>query len=232
MQTTFDTSSFVSKQQSLQNLMQQISVLQEQYVQVLNEQMRDNFISPSGNNVIDCNRSQRLSPFALVMEQQKKETVMTNHMEMNKNPVPPCSPFFIASQSSIAQTKKAHIHEVEARKEAQKTQAEAQQAETQEAKKLNIVETKPDWHLASHKLFRDALEKQIFVCLHEGFFSKYLTKLKSIGIDLHSFSKKMEFFLYYTASRLEDYLEYSTLRQRIVNSFRFVKRKCMVSNAM
>jgi len=102
------------------------------------------------------------------------------------------------------------------------------QAQAQELK----VNKQPTWHLASHKLFRDALQKQIFVCLHESFFSKYLLKLRSIGIDVHMFSKKMENFLYNAASRLEDYLEYSTLRQRIVTSFHIVKRKCIPQHAV
>lgn len=232
MQTNYSDNIALGKQQLLYSLVHQISVLQKQCQQVLNEEKH---LPMSHCNLVAGNNDHKLSPFALVMQNITKNNEINQNSNSNSNsnnvrvdynvaqneqPVSCSLPFYLNRNISNGLDFSFGI--------VQPVLVQALPEVLPRAVLTNDNrKKKPDWHLASHKLFRDALQKQIFVCLHEEFFSQCLLKLKLTGVDLHVFAKKMERFLYYSASRIEEYLEYSSLRQRMMNSFFIVKRKCI-----
>lgn len=80
------------------------------------------------------------------------------------------------------------------------------------------------WHLPSHKLFRNAIFKQIYESLHEPQMAVVLNRLMTVGCDVKKFAFALESNLYYSADRLEDYLEYTTLKKRICEEIKKTKK--------
>lgn len=236
MQTNYSDNIALDKQQLLYSLVHQISVLQKQCQQVLNEEKH---LPMSNCNLVAGNNDHKLSPFALVMQNVTKSNEINQNSNSNNNsnnvmvvaqneqPVSCNLPFYLTRNISNGLDFSFGIVQPVLLQAPPQVSPQVSPQVLPRAVLTNNNRKKPDWHLASHKLFRDALQKQIFVCLHEEFFSQYLLKLKLTGVDLHVFAKKMERFLYYSASRIEEYLEYSSLRQRMMNSFCIVKRKCI-----
>lgn len=80
------------------------------------------------------------------------------------------------------------------------------------------------WHLASHKFFRNAIYKQIFDYLHEPQLAVVLNRLNSVGCDVKKFALAIESKLYYSAERLEEYLEFTTLKKRVCEEIKKTKK--------
>jgi hypothetical protein len=80
------------------------------------------------------------------------------------------------------------------------------------------------WHLPSHKLFRNAIFKHIFEELHDPLMSVVLNRLTSVGCDIKKFAFALESKLYYNAERLEEYLEFTTLKKRICEEIKKTKK--------
>lgn len=80
------------------------------------------------------------------------------------------------------------------------------------------------WHLPSHKLFRNAIYKQIVETLHDPNMAIVLNRLTSVGCDVKKYAFAIESKLYYNAERLEEYLEYTTLRKRICEEMKKTKK--------
>jgi hypothetical protein len=80
------------------------------------------------------------------------------------------------------------------------------------------------WHLPSHKLFRNAIFKQIYETLHDPQLVVVINRLNSVGCDVKKFALALESKLYYNADRLEDYLEFTTLKKRICEEIKKTKK--------
>jgi hypothetical protein len=80
------------------------------------------------------------------------------------------------------------------------------------------------WHLPSHKLFRNAIYKQILQTLHDPEFAVVFNRLTSVGCDVKKFAFALESKLYYSAERLEEYLEFTTLKKRIGEEIKKTKK--------
>lgn len=80
------------------------------------------------------------------------------------------------------------------------------------------------WHLPSHKLFRNAIFKQILQTFHDPDFAVVLNRLTTIGCDVKKFAFALESKLYYSAERLEEYLEFTTLKKRISEEIKKTKK--------
>jgi hypothetical protein len=108
--------------------------------------------------------------------------------------------------------------EMEKEKEKEK-EKEVVAASVRKSKKV----AKP-WHLASHKFFRNAIFKQIFDILHEPQLAVVLNRLNSVGCDVKKFALAIESKLYYNAERLEEYLEFTTLKKRVCEEIKKTKK--------
>lgn len=80
------------------------------------------------------------------------------------------------------------------------------------------------WHMASHKLFRKAIRRQLSVFLNDPQLICVKNRLDSIGYDLEKFSRALESKMYYEADCLEEYLEYTTLKKRMCEQLKKVRK--------
>jgi hypothetical protein len=100
-------------------------------------------------------------------------------------------------------------------------------SEEREEVEVEVEVVEANWRQNSHKHFRKLIESQIVKIVDEPDINKYLNHFKPT--DKPKLVAAIEKRLYEEASCLADYIEFYTLKNRVLGAVKRLKRRCVVN---